>query len=1034
MAVTFTNKATAEMKERILETLYGLTHRLDSSRDYLEVLQKRLMEIGEPMSEEIISKRASEVLSHILHDYTHFRVETIDSFFQSILRNLAHELGLSANLQVELNSDEVISRAVDRVIDHIQDNEDIERWVLDYVEEQMNNDEKWNISGQVKSFARCIYEESFQKRSETDKLRLNDAKLIGNFKCKLNAIKSHCKKCISEEAEKIKMHVENQDLDFNRISHGNYYTSHLEKAANMTAEEPNNTMQRAMEDFRLLLKKADQNNPDLLQQAENVASIFSKFLVNYNKARREYISASLALRYLNPLRLLNCIEQEANNINAENNQFNLSQTPTLLSQLIEKSDAPFIFEKAGTMFRNVMIDEFQDTSRLQWDNFKVLLLENQSQGGRNLLVGDIKQSIYRWRNGDWEILKNVKNELRQLQPNESSLTHNFRSRQQVVEFNNRFFQQAATVLDAMKPNSRFSIADIYNDVKQQCKSVDGTGHVRLQLYKKKGNQQADDYEERMVTEMVTQIRDLMAGGLELRNMAILVRNNKSTTALLNLFHRMAPDIRLVSDEAFLLDASVSVQMIVSALHVLWDKGKTNPVPERYLMLHYQQDVLHRNVSIEDVANAQPEEMLPEVFCSQQEYLCQLPLYLLCERLYSIFCLSEIKGQDAYLFTFFDELQAHLRNNPSDIHTFLSAWDSTLHSRSIPGGEVPGIRILTIHKSKGLQFHTVLLPYMDWGIEDDKKEDLLWCDTDEKPFDSLGSLPIRCGKDMESSIFSDNYQEEHLQRRVDALNIMYVAFTRAESNLMVWGSTGAKQGEPTTAGDIIYNSIQLESQGEDEFLHTSGSPVTGQKAEKLESDNKMKSNHSSANAIPIQMRSSAPTLDFRQSNLSKRFITDLSQPVPEEEGSTKPSYLEIGKIMHYVLSQIEYEDEAEHILSRCLNEGLISDSQMASHILHRLERGFSDPMVRHWFSREMTVFNECSITYTDPSTGLPSVKRPDRVVMSGGQITVIDFKFGRAEEEHREQVRGYVDLLRSMYPGRQVEGWLWYIYTGQKVMV
>ena len=1057
LAVTFTNKATAEMKERILETLYGLHNRIPECDGYLKVIQKRLQELDEDMGEEMIRQRAGEALSAILHDYTHFRVEAIDSFFQSVLRNLAHELGLTANLQVELNNDEVISRSVDRVIENMQNRKDVQGWIMDYVEEQLQTGERWNISGMIKQFARCIFEEAFQNRSEEEREKLSDSRQMNDFKKEMNAIITSCRNQLKEAADSLEALVNEKTLNFERISNGRIYQSFLNLVRSDRTDTASNTIYKAAGDYEVMLKAKDKNDSALIADAQEIQTALAKLLSLYEKNSIAINTAKLSLRYLNPLRLLNVIEQEANSINAENNQFNLSKTPTLLSKLVEKSDAPFVFEKIGTQFHNVMIDEFQDTSRLQWNNFKVLLIENQSTGGNDLLVGDIKQSIYRWRNGDWAILKNVQQELANLSPETKELRYNFRSKKNVIDFNNAFFPLAAQALDDLEPNARFRIKDIYSDVEQLTFQTKDEGYASVTLYTKSGNSAPEDYEERMITDMITHIRQMTQKGLTTHDFAILVRKKDNAESLLQWFHLLAPDIKLVSDEAFLLESSVAVQMLVAALFVLNDNRQLNPVPERYLMMHYHSDVLGQPLSMLQIATAKSGELLPEDFTQHKQELAQLPLYLLCERLYQIFQLDRIPGQDTYIFTFMDELQNHLRSNPSDIHTFLQAWDETIHSRSIPAGEVDGIRILTIHKSKGLQFHTVLLPYMDWTIEKDRNDDTIWCQTEKDPYNALGSLPINAGKNMQQSDFAPDYNEEHLQRRVDALNMIYVAFTRAENNLLVWGLTAEKEGTISSAGDLIRAAISIlkptiEREKSDARISSSereqarpqvnsqfsilnsqlyyelGEVFTSHKSAEAKHKNRMKSSHDKEDALEVTMASNAPTLDFMQSNQSRKFISGLGSEEQPEAG--QQTYLEVGKIMHYVLSQIEHTGQIQKVLYRCMAEGIITDRKLMDVVIKRLQKGFSNPKIAQWFAPDNQVFNECSITSISPETGKPRTLRPDRVVICGDRITVIDFKFGRPETEHHTQVEAYKQLMHAMYPGKQVEGYLWYIYSGK----
>ena len=1025
LAVTFTNKATAEMKDRILQQLYAIGKGLPEGDHYLQAAAGLLEQRGMPADLRDMRRQAQAALSGILHDYNYFRVETIDSFFQSVMRSLAHELGLPPNLEVELNTADTVSRAVDQVIDNMQYREDIQQWVLSYVTEQIERNERWDVTRVVKSFARCIFEERFQNRTQQQRAYMNDEARIRQFRDSMRQIEQQAETSVREAARVLHEHIQQGVLNYERISRGGFYQQAIQRMMEGRYDPESKTLPSAVNDPRRMLRAKDKANDKVVTAAAQLAEEIGRLLRLYAEQEVMSASARLARKYVNPMRLLGCIEDMVQSICNEKNQIMLSQTPTLLSALVEGSDAPFVFEKIGTQFHNVMIDEFQDTSRLQWKNFRVLLLENQSVGGHDLLVGDVKQSIYRWRNGDWSILDGIQQEMSHLHPQVRSLKVNYRSSQQVVDFNNAFFPKAATLLDTLQANADFRLADIYSDVVQECKKRDGMGYVSARLFCKKGVSNPEGYDDAVVDEMAMRIEELLSEGVPLSDMAILVRTRRMGTRLIALFGQKYPGIRLVSDEAFLLQSSVAVGMIVNALRVLDDTQDTNPIPLHYLVEHYLRDVEQCAAEPSAFAPLAMQEKLPQAFLSMRDELCRLPLVLLCERLYRIFCLDRIPGQEAYLCAFYDEMHAYLSSHPSDIHSFLEAWDEQLAGRSIPCGQVDGIQVMTIHQSKGLQFHTVMLPCTEWDIEMDRSGDLLWCTPDQQPFDSLGLLPITPGKQMATSIFSRWYEEEHLQRRVDALNTLYVAFTRAESNLMIWGLTTSALTTRSLAGDLLYACVEGWTEEEDTLYMEQGSPAGRKQAAHAQSGNRMRPTPEDR---PLIVRSFEPRLDFRQSNESIQFVRSIHN---EDEGlEHTQSFLELGKILHYVLSQVRDMQDVERVVDRCQSQGLIADASQRTAILRRIRKGLDRPLVASWFATGQEVFNECSITRVNPDTGIPEVKRPDRVVINGNCITVVDFKFGRPYPEHAQQVATYMQWLHMMYPTHTVKGYLWYVYTGQ----
>lgn len=1018
LAVTFTNKATAEMKNRILETLYGLKMGLEDAKSYMEAIMDRFKEAKIPITEEQVRLQAGKALTAILHDYSRFRVETIDSFFQSILRNMARELGLAANLQVEIPHDEVIGSAVDALIETMDQQPEVAKWVLDYVREQLDSGDKWDIVKPLKSFAENIFEEEYQQRSAEELAKISNADIVKDFKGKMQAIKKKAEKEIQEGTDRLLQELPNSPI-YDKISYVGHIEGFLENMRDQY-KEPSDSIQKKINGDESFLKKGFGDSVSLAEE-ETLRQTLQQ-LVGYLK---DYFSATLSLSHLSLLRLLEYIDEKAREIEGDAGRFTLSSTPALLSKMIEGSDAPFIFEKIGTFINNVMIDEFQDTSRMQWNNFKKLLFEKLASGGKGLLVGDIKQSIYRWRNGDWKILYGIEKEpdLQRFNIKPEPLDTNFRSYGVIVDFNNAFFPVAAKLLDQIKPDADIKLDTIYEDVKQQKDKEEGLGYVRIKIYK--GNA-----EDNTIMDMVEQVKCLQTEGLEPSKIAILIRENKFAQPIIEGFSQYAPDIPIVSDEAFMLGASISVQMIVAAMRMLIDKNHKDGISEKYLMLHYLRDVLgKKDATIQTVALQKADQVLPEEFTKQREELLQLPLYLLAEKLWRIFSLNNIEDEDIYTLTFFDELQKHLRSAIApDIQTFLTAWDENLYKCSVPGSAVPGIRILTIHKSKGLAFHTVLLPFCnEWKIEKDKPNSMLWCETDQTPYNELGALPIPIpSKGIKTSVFAPAYEREHLERRVDALNTIYVAFTRAKCNLYVWGGDTKITDKPSTFSQLIYLSLRNKENDTNEecFDYEVGTPLIKPKKEE-EKENRLRIEHRMEDAVEVKVVTRNPMLYFQQSNQTEDYLRQMKEE-GQEVTPLRLSQREIGKRMHEVLSLINDVGELEEVLNKAREEGLIGEGEDWEAITSRIREGFGNPLVASWFSKENIVYNECGIAGIDKETGRPQVLRPDRVVMNGNDITVIDYKFGHPSRLYYDQVKDYMNFMKQMYPQHNVQGYLWYI--------
>ena len=1035
LAVTFTNKATAEMKDRILQQLYGIWKGLPSSAGYLDALKNELRKDGVQLSDDVIRQRAGSALRHILHDYNRFRVETIDSFFQSVMKNLAHELSLTANLRVDLNDTEVLDTAVDRLMERLHLMPTVLNWILEYVDDRISNNERWDIAREVKGFAAWIFKEAYLTHEHELHAALKDNQRIGKLRAALKEKMLAAADIAQSAAAHFRAELERYGLTCDRFKFGSTIDTYLRRIESGQLDaEFGSRLQGFADRPENLLKKADADNGNMIQAAAYFSELLSTLRQFQQKSLTHYTSASLALKHLNPLRLLGVIDEQVATLNHENNRFLLAKTPILLHGLIEDNDAPFIFEKMGAFFHHVMIDEFQDTSTLQWRNFKVLLLESMASGFGNLIVGDVKQSIYRWRNGDWTILKNIKDEMAAHRPDIRNLDTNFRSEQRIVTFNNALFKAAAEELDRLAPDAPPRLSEAYADVAQKCPPGKGDrGYVQVRFFDR--NDKETDWETRMLDELCDQVEALHEAGLPYREMAILVRKRKFTSPIVRHFStRFGDRVKMVSDEAFLLSSSLSVNLLISAMRYM-----TNPddrVALAFLALHAGKNAMTEDAGPVLLARKDLESLLPEGFTRQLDTLRTLPLYELQEELYTLFGLARIPGEDAYLFAYFDRLTDYLQDNPSDLSSFLTYWDETLSQTSIPSGEVDGIRIFTVHQSKGLQFHTVFAPYCDWDIEKDangftRNNDLLWCEPHQAPYDMLPVIPITAQAAMRNSIFRAEYEEEHLQRRVDSLNLLYVTFTRAEKNLFVWCRTRYALDERSTTGDLIYQALPIQLEGAEETEGENGETarfsygtlVTLLPARDKEHDNRMDIRYQAEN---VRMHSYKAGIDFRQSNPAAEFLESMASTAEQPRHTDRKR--RTGILMHRILSTIHTRNDVKKALSALETEGQIGTDEEREELRRQVETALSRPEAAHWFDGSLAVYNECPILTQeqDDQTEKYGTYRPDRVMSGPDETTVVDFKFGRADSRYREQVARYMRQIRLMEPGSRVRGYLWYI--------
>ena len=1023
LAVTFTNKATAEMKDRIISQLYGIAHGLESSRPYRDELWKAMKgEPNAPANDEELQRRCNQALHQILHNYSRFRVETIDSFFQTILRGLAHELGLTANLQVEINDAEVLSEAVDRIIDRLQDEPVVLDWLLSLVRDQIDNNQRWDVTRRVKEFGRAIFNEDYLRRGDQLRNVLSDGPLVRKFISDLRQQESDAIAILVSYGNQIDDTIRSYNLEYSDLVLGTRVLIPLVnklKAGAVTEIEHTSNIEKWADDPMKMVKVANAKRSEVLEAADIISGVLAELLSNLEKLKYIINSSRLALAHIKPLFLLDFINREVAEINAETSRFNLAKTPILLSRMIGESDAPFVFEKIGALLHHVMIDEFQDTSRLQWENFRALLLESYSRGGRNLIVGDVKQSIYRWRGGDWRILGDIEENLSPT-PNVKPLDINRRSFRRVVNFNSSFFDVARKMMDSVSEQEEQELqlpkffecayADVIQQVPEERRDE---GFVRVRVIDGKEWRQREDWEPLVLEDLCDQVRELHAGGLPFNQMAILVRHNSDCEPIVQAFADVPDMPPIVSDEAFLLSSCLPVCLLVESVRYL--------VEENSLARFYLED----------------HDIDVQLLDDQRGALLLTPLYELLEQLYRQLGLQRFTGQDAYLFGFFDAVGEFLRGEAADLTSFLVFWDETLSRQSVPASEVDGIRILSIHKSKGLEFHTVLLPFCAWDFERDRASSLMWCTPTEQPYADLQLLPVTpSSKTAPHSVFARDYSETHLLSRMDELNALYVAFTRARANIFIWCVGADLKRDGRTVGDLIACAVPDVLDEVESGLYATGEPVFTFKKEGA-SENRMEL---STSALPVAMRSYDLSVQFRQSNQSAEFISQQSGgEEPTEEERTQRRYLETGRLLHRVLQSIRVASDVDAVLNDFERQGLISrtaadGTEVAvprAHMERWVQQGLRNPKVADWFRPEWQLFNECSIVSLD-ADNQPVVHRPDRVMISadGRHIVVVDFKFGTMHAEYEQQVLEYMNLLRQMSPKAEVEGYLWFVYTGR----
>ncbi|MBQ0025607.1 MAG: UvrD-helicase domain-containing protein [Bacteroidales bacterium] len=729
LAVTFTNKATDEMKSRVLQELYKIAS-----------------DNGDPRHDKAKSR-----LTAILHDYSGFSISTIDRFFQTVMRAFAREIGQYASYKVELDMDSVISQAVDRMLDSLEEpqNNDLLEWLKEFSLHQIENGKGWNITGLLYDMSKLFFREDFKLKIQENPAMVNDRQAIRVFSSEMKSITSSFKSSLRDVAKECRKACEGAGLDFKSFkgkSRSPFTVFEKWEKGEMKAPA-------AYEKFEESL--ASNRVPGLMDAVSRGIDIFQK---GYER----YCSASVIGNNLYLLGIYSDIFRNINEYLAENNTVLLSQTTDLLSRIIDGNDTPFVYEKIGARYEHLLLDESQDTSILQWRNFKPLFIESRSQGFRNLIVGDIKQSIYRWRGSDWRLISEyAKRDLGEEYVDDSeSLDDNWRSLSNIVEFNNSIFSSIGKSLSNENAGIGGAVGRIYDNCIQslpkQHESCPG-GRVKVGFI-----DSADDWMEESLGRMYSDIQEFHAKGYPYGSITVLVRRNSEGARVADFL--IDKGIGVVTEDSLLIGASACTSKMVAVLNYL----SSPQVPVNKLL-------------VEDCLDA------------LDGFAITGSLYDTCEKIIRGGFFEVTEDQVPFVMAFMDSVISYQEKYGSSLSGFVKWWNETGCRKSIcaPSGQ-DAVRVMTVHKSKGLSLEVVIVPFLEEKfVKSGSLIPTIWCST-SGIFAPLGLVPLKAVKELESTIFSAQYKEEVLYGYIDCINTAYVALTRAKSQLVVYSPAPASK--------------------------------------------------------------------------------------------------------------------------------------------------------------------------------------------------------------------------------------------------
>ncbi|MDR2802038.1 MAG: UvrD-helicase domain-containing protein [Prevotellaceae bacterium] len=1005
LAITFTNKAAGEMKTRIVERLNDLATGNAAADEFCAALA---------ISPEELRNRSIALRSAILHDYSHFSVSTIDAFFQKIVRSFLREMGLLPGFALELDSERLLDEAVDALWQEAAANLPLRRRLAHLINQRIENGKSWNAREELKAMGSEVFKESFRSFGSGFLEQTGRADFLHSYETTLKKIVSGFTKTMQDAGKKaLQILSENGiaviDFKYKTTSFANYFNKIAgdtkDYAPGVRASEALNNADKwltgdAGKDAVIQSKVFPLVNP-LLQQA----------VACYEERFTDCLTAREILKNFYSMALLADVANKVTAIANEENLLLISDTLHLLRKLIGDSDTPFVYEKTGVYYRSFLLDEFQDTSNMQWESLRPLLLNGLSEGGEALAVGDVKQSIYRWRNGDWRILaQGIYDDFAAFDSQRITLDTNWRSREIIVNTNNEIFSrlpallqqqlnshidEAAIPLGGEQAESlRTIITKAYSEAQQKVspqKSGSG-GYVHIETVAPPAVQ--DDAPPSTAKETVLQrlpllIAELQDRGYHPSDIAVLTRKGNEGEEVANTllqYKQTSGDtahcFEVLSQDSLYLAHAPVVRFVIA--------------------------VLQCAVSPEDICKAVAgrylQRFLPkaEMTAAWLEKLLYQPMTEAIETIITHFRLHEEPANWAFLQEFQEVALAYANRERNDIFSFLEYWEdagdactlSMVDSRN-------AIRILTIHKSKGLQFPVVIIPFCTWSIEP-KSNSLIWMKAGKEPFAGPGYLPLNYTNTLAETFFSGDYWMERAQAAIDNLNLLYVAFTRAESELYAFVPQPARKKEHTFA-HILPTLLQQEK-------YTAGVPVPHQST-----------------------GSAAPDTFGLEKYISLPYTNALRVKYADERPSDIDSagVRDYGILMHRAFSYIATPDDTGAAVEKLVEDGfLANDAGQRKTLYTLLEDALKQPCAAEWFDGSWQLFTETNLLLPSETLAKPVQLRPDRVMFRNNEVVVIDYKFGKNQApQHIQQVEEYIACLKKMGYSH-VQGYCWYISLGQ----
>ncbi|NNC70021.1 MAG: UvrD-helicase domain-containing protein [Flavobacteriaceae bacterium] len=998
LAITFTNKAAAEMKDRVLSNL----------RDFAkaEIVQKKTkmfiqLERETNIQDVLLHERSKKVLQSILYNYSAFNITTIDSFTHRLIRNFAFDLGLSLNFDVEMDARSLLYEAVDLLISNIGEDQELTKVLIDFSLQKANEDKSWDISRELKEIAQILL-------NENDLLHVQELKdkSLQDF-VDLKATLQKRLKSIREEFTEIgKQGL--QLIDDHDLNHGDFYRSmipnHFKKLAAdfKSAKFFDQSKLKERIDERNFYSKS--KSDDIKTTIEQIIDPLLELYEQSENLYKEYALYSLFLGSLIPLAVLSKINKSLEALKEEKNIHLHAEFNQLISKHLRTQPAPFIYERIGERYKHYFIDEMQDTSKLQWQNLRPLIENALSQENSSLLlVGDAKQSFYRWRGGKAEQFIGLsKNENPFFTEKKvSPLTINYRSYSEIINFNNNFFQFIS------KYFKKQSYLEIYLKENQQKTTDKIGGYVNLSFIQD-GLLAAD--KDKVYAEKVLEVIDQTKGNYDYNEICVLTRTRKQGVNIAN--HLTENGIDIISSETLLLENSRKVQFIIHLLSYLQQQSnKEAQLEVLYFVFDHQNIQQDKHHFISELIDCKTEDFFETLKNYSIDFnyrtYSQLPFYESVEYMIRSFKLT--KTSDAYLHFFLDEVLSYSIRKSEGAKGFLEYWHEKKDKLSVVVPEEKNaVRIMTIHKSKGLEFPVVIFAY-DLDIYRELNPKTWYPITKKEKFHDFDRLLVNVNKSLEnvSDTGSKLYQQRRNELELDNINLLYVTLTRAIEQLYIISEKRTLTDEPKWFSQFFIEYLKaIDRYGEDQDEYNFGS-----KERKSKKDKALQKSFDSGQFI------SSSWLDH---NIN---IVAASNLLWDSEVGTSIIY---GNLIHEILAKIKTKTDIENVIELYVLNGTISSDQISS-ISRTINDVVEHPFLKDYFQQNLEVYCEREIVTSDKEIIIP-----DRIVIDeNSKTTIIDYKTGKPDKKYHSQLQKYERSVNEI--GLQVEKKL-LVYIDEAIVI